>query len=376
MNNKATYSTILIIILIIVGVMVLNPKDTSNIKIGFIGALSGGGAFYGNEDANSVRLAVEEINSEGGIGGRQIEVIYEDGQCSGPEALSAAQKLVNIDGVKIILGGTCSGETLAFAPFTEDNKVLVLSGYSSSKDITNAGDYVFRTVYSDIDSARETAVLARSNGSTRIAVLSENTDFAIAFSKVFTDTFDATGGKVIFDEKYGTETTDFRSLVTKIIESNPDAVLLSPQGETVVLAIKQLREQGYEGPLYGSNLSGTDSIIEQSGAFAEGMYHVGTARISEDNILGQEFVQKYEDNFGEKPNAFTVFAAGRYSSIYLLAEAIEKVGDDPSKLRDYLYETDPYDGITYPISFDENGDLEGMEFIAFQVQDGKSVVVK
>ena len=91
----------------------------------------------------SALIAVEEINSSGGVNGKMIELIMEDGKCDGATAARAAQKLISIDKVKIILGGHCSTETLAIAPLAERNKVLLLASTSSSPAISGAGEYIF-----------------------------------------------------------------------------------------------------------------------------------------------------------------------------------------------------------------------------------------
>ncbi|MEK6924088.1 MAG: ABC transporter substrate-binding protein, partial [Candidatus Micrarchaeota archaeon] len=100
------------------------------VKIGFIGAMTGSEAKYGSFEATV--LAVDEINAAGGINGRRVQLVAEDGKCRAKEAATAAQKLVHVDGVKIILGGHCSPETMAIAPIAEQNGVLMLSSITTS----------------------------------------------------------------------------------------------------------------------------------------------------------------------------------------------------------------------------------------------------
>ena len=368
---------VIVVLLVILGVKASQsePTETGPITIGFVGPLTGGGAFYGLEDKQSIELAVEEINEDGGINGRLIEVIYEDGKCNGPDALSAAQKLVNVDGVKIILGGTCSGETLAMAPFTEENEVLVLSGYSSSGDVTEAGDFVFRTVYSESETAGVVAEFAKDNKHQSIAAITENTEFATNFTNSFVENFESLGGEIVANEFYPPDSTDARAIVTKVIAKNPDAVVISPQGDSGATVIRQLRELGYEGDLYGNSVASTGKVVELAGEAIDGIYFSQPADIAKDNADAQAFLRDYEVRFGEKPAAYPVFSAGRYSSIHMLAEAIAKVGEDTTSLRDYLYDLKPYPGLTYSISFDENGDAEGIEFGNYQLRNGQNVLV-
>ena len=90
-----------------------NSGSGNVIKIGFIGPLTGDAAAYGESAQNIVQLAVSDINAAGGVSGKQVQVIYEDGACNGTTAADAMQKLANVDGVQAILGGYCSAESFA-----------------------------------------------------------------------------------------------------------------------------------------------------------------------------------------------------------------------------------------------------------------------
>jgi branched-chain amino acid transport system substrate-binding protein len=148
---------VLIVAIAVIAIFAKKPADKEialkgdTVKIGFIGPLSGEAASYGESMRQGVELAVEQINSKGGIGGKKIEMIYEDGKCAGKDAASAAQKLVSVDQVKFIVGAGCSGETIAAAPIVEPAKVLTLSPVSSNATISTMGDYIFRNHPSDND---------------------------------------------------------------------------------------------------------------------------------------------------------------------------------------------------------------------------------
>jgi len=141
------------------------PQQTTSttkgpIKIGFIGAMSGPFTKYGAFEA--VNLAVEEINKAGGINGRKIILVAEDGKCDGKEAVNAVNKLINIDKIKIILGGHCTPESLAIAPIVEQNKVIMLASITTSPGLTHAGDYVFRT--SPVSTVQSEIIAGRRSG--------------------------------------------------------------------------------------------------------------------------------------------------------------------------------------------------------------------
>ena len=140
----------ILLCLIFAGCTITGNVTKETIRIGAIGPFTGDAAVYGQSEKNAIELAVQEINLDGGINGKKLEVIYEDGKCNGMDAATAAQKLINVDKVDIILGGVCSGETLAIAPLAEANEVLVFSSFSSSPDVTNAGDFIFLVCCSEL----------------------------------------------------------------------------------------------------------------------------------------------------------------------------------------------------------------------------------
>ncbi|MEK7185690.1 MAG: ABC transporter substrate-binding protein, partial [Patescibacteria group bacterium] len=184
MNNTVKLiGGIIVLVLIVWGITAFtNPSgapvsETGPIKIGFIGPLSGDAAVYGETEKNAVEIALEEINQSGELK-RRLEVIYEDGKCSGKDAVTAAQKMINIDKVSIIFGGVCSSETLGLAPVVESNKVVLFSAFSSSPLISQSGDYVFRKSPSDSDFGKADAELIASQGIKRVAMISENSDYS------------------------------------------------------------------------------------------------------------------------------------------------------------------------------------------------------
>jgi len=356
------------------GMVVGSQKDTEPIVLGYIGPLTGDTAFYGIEEKNVIEMALDEINQRGGINGNEVRVIYEDGQCTGKEAVTAAHKLINTDKVKIILGGLCSGETLAVAPLAEASKVLLFSSMSTSPDITDAGDFVFRNAHSDTASATATSELAFRNGVRRIGVITENTEYAQGFRKVFVDSFRKLGGEITLAEDYAQSSTDFRTIVTKILATNPDAIMISPQPATGGLVAKQLSEQGYDRPLYGNFQFSQTDILENYGEYVEGLYYNDAAGLNPANPKATAFLRKYVERYGEKPS-LDFYSGARYDSMYVLANAIESVGHDTEKIRDYLYNLNKVNGVVGNYRFDRNGDVVGLEFEDWQITNGEAKVV-
>ena len=146
-------------------------------KVGVMLPLTGDGAAYGLPIQKSIKIALDEVNAKGGVNGRMLEPVYEDSKCNPKDGNAAAQKLVNVDKVKVIIGGVCSGETMGAAPITEANKVILISPSATSPDITKVGDFVFRVAPSDAYAGTVAAQYAYNELSARkAAIIAENTN--------------------------------------------------------------------------------------------------------------------------------------------------------------------------------------------------------
>ena len=366
----------LIVILLLIGAwFVLTKKvdaPTGPIKIGWVGPLSGDAMSFGTPMKNAVALAVEDINKAGGIKGRQIEMIYEDGKCDGKEAVTAVQKLINIDKVKIIIGPTCSGEVQASASIAEQNKVIMLSPAASSPDITKAGDYIFRNNPSDLDSGR---VLAETmfKTSKKVAIISENTDYTQALRKVFMDNFSKAGGKVTFDENYLSTTKDFRSILTKVKATDADGIFVNTQTEQAGgTIVKQIREMGIKLPIFATIAMTGKTALSVAGDSAEGITTVELSTVGNDKDAA--FVKEYEAKYGKMPFAFYLEAC--YDAVDIVAQAVGAVGEDATKIKGYLYDLKSFSGTNGVYGFDQNGDITGIGYVPKVFKDGKFVALE
>ena len=368
--KKYILITIIILILITTVGAISQKTNKDTIKIGFIGALSGDGAAYGETEKNTTEIAINEINNSGGIKGRKIEIIYEDGKCSGKDATNAIYKLINIDKVNIILGGTCSSETLAIAPIAEQNKILLLSAFSSNPTITNAGDYIFRNSPSDSDVAKLDAHTIASKYKT-VAMLSENTDYSQGVHTIMNKIFQDKGITVVSDEVYTSGTKDFRSVLIKMKETNPEVMYINPGTDIKAggLIVKQARELGIKVPIHGNlNLATTDAIVA-GGEFMNGVVSDDSTGLSN---KGNALLKKYISIYGKAPSIeFEMGAA--YDRVYIIKNAIESVGTDPTNIKNYLYKITDFDGALGKYHFDSNGDVVGIGFMNIVLQDGNKI---
>lgn len=340
------------------------------IKIGYIGPLTGDAAAYGVDTLNGVKMAIDERNATGGVNGHMIELVAEDGRCTGTDAASAAQKLVHVDNVVAVIGGQCSGETLAAAPIVEAAKVPMISPLSSSPDVTNAGDFIFRDYPSDALKTKAMAKYFREKGWKHVAMLSENTDFAMAFRDALTK--DLGKDAVVFDEVVEPGTKDFRTLVTRLKDVSFDVFFPNAQSDAVMAAmVEQLRDQGFKQQIVTHDVGDSMTLVDLIPEAVEGMQVINVPSAGEDG----SFDVRYRAKFGDAQSTLA-FAAHAYDATNVLMDALKDSGTDSQSIRDYFYDLKGYDGIVGHFSFDENGDVLGIPYVLKEFKNGKIVKVK
>lgn len=347
------------------------PAKEETIKIGFIAPLSGDAAAYGQTGLNSVNLALEEINKNRK---QRIEIIAEDGKCNGTNAATAAQKLVNVDKVKVIIGGFCSSELLAEAPITESARVIVISPFASNPQISDAGEYIFRNCPTDFDWAPLAGETMYRDGYRKLALLSENTEFAVGAKNIIKDKFIEKGGNVVSDEIYEQSAKDYRTQITKIKNSNPDVIFLLPQSDVSGgLAAKQIREMGLTVPIYSTYIWTSEGAIDAAGEASEGIYFFDTPAISKDNKKATEFLNNYKAKYGAP--AHDLLAALSYDIPHIINNALQKCDLDTACIKNYLYSLKNYEGAAGIYGFNEKGDVVGINFVKKQIIKGQATTV-
>ena len=341
--------------------------EDSPFRIGVMESLTGAGETYGSVAVQAKTMAMDEINAAGGINGRMLELVVEDSKCSAQDAINAYNKLTDVDGMKIILGTSCSGAMLGVAPLAEADGVVLFSGLASNPDIANAGDYIFRTQISDIEVGIRTGDVLWADGVRELATITEETDYAEGVRRTSVAQFEKNGGKIIAEERYGSDTTDFRSQLTKLIEANPDALHIAPQSEfSAGTIVKQARELGYEGPIYGETITVGTTALDIAGDAATGLKAI-TAAPDPNNPKAQEVLA----NFRERYKYITLpwHLGSAYDDVYIAAECLRRTNDDQDAdgFRDCLYDITWSGALGDNYSFDEDGEVVGLSRAVVEV---------
>ena len=256
---------------------------------------------------------------------------------------------------------------LGVAPLAEADGVVLFSGLASNPDIAHAGDYIFRTQITDNEVGINTGNTLWADGIRSLATITEDTPYAEAVTRTSVARFEELGGRVAASETYPTDTADFTSRLTTLLAANPDALHIAPQSETAAgNIIKQARELGYDGPIYGETVSVGTTAQEIAGDAATGMKAI-TAAPDPTNDKSQEVLA----NFRERYDYITLpwHLGSAYDNVYIAAECLEQTGDDQDAdgFRDCLYGLTWSGAIGDNYSFDENGEVVGLSRAVVEV---------
>ena len=197
----------------------MEMAPTGPFVIGVMESLTGPGETYGNVAVQAKLLAVQEINAAGGIDGRPLKLIIEDSKCNARDSITAYTKLTSVDGVKIILGTSCSGEMLGAAPLAEKDGVIMFYGLATNPLIADAGDYIFRTAINDKLVGVDTGNTIWADGIRKLGTITEATDYAEGVRRETAKQFEALGGEIVAAEAYASEETDYRAAIRRTLRS-------------------------------------------------------------------------------------------------------------------------------------------------------------
>ena len=336
-------------------------------RIGVMESVTGPGETYGNVAVRAKRMAVDEINAAGGINGRMLEIIVEDSKCNAQDSITAYRKLTDVDGVKIILGTSCSGAMLGAAPLAEEDGVVLFSGLATNPDIASAGDYIFRTSMSDLQLGIDTGNVIWADGARRLATITEATDYAEGVRRTSVAQFEERGGQVVAEERYSSDITDFRSQLTKLLGEDPDALHIAAQSEfSGGTIIKQARELGYEGPIYSEVVPVGATALEIAGDAATGLKAI-IAELDPANDKAQQVLADFKARY--EYVTLPWYLGSAYDDVYITAECLKQTNDDQDAdgFRDCLYEISWSGTIGDNYSFDEDGEVVGMTNVVVEV---------
>ena len=355
-------------------------QDT--VKIGGNFELTGDAAAYGTPMSEAAKLAVKEVNENGGLLGGEVEYVEYDNTSDLTEAASVAQRLASEDVVGIV-GPATTGDSNAQIPVIQEAAVPAILPAATGNGMTldDNGDvfeYLFRVAFEDAFQGRAAATYVTETLGAQTAALfvDQSTDYATGLEQAFTEEFEALGGQVVTTESFQSGDTDFTASLTSLLSQEFDVLYVPGYYTEVGLLIKQARELGITQPIVGGDGLGNQTLVDLAGAsnVNDVYYTAHYSPLSDDEDL-QDFLTKFEEEYGKQADQFAVLS---YDATMLLLDAVERAGSaDRQAVTDALAATETFDGLTGTFSIDEdhnpvkevlmlqltNGEVENVEAV-------------
>ncbi len=333
-------------------------EEPEVIKVGVVTPLTGDVATFGQSTKKAAEMAVEEINGKGGVLGKKIELVIEDDRNDPKETANVVRKLIDQDKVIAIIGSLTSKCSLAGMPIANSKKIPMISNASTNPKVTQTGPYAFRVCFIDDFQGEVMAKFAYEDlGAKKAAVLYDiGNDYTKGLAEFFIAKFKELGGEVVAVETYQQADNDFNAQLTSIKGKNPDVIFLPDYYQKVSLIAKQARGLGITAQFLGGDGWDSPELVKLGGDAVEGGYFSNHYSQEDPDPKTQEFIKKFEEKYGEKPDALAALA---YDAVYFLVEEIEKAGKaDPVAIRDALEEVGKagFAGVTGKFTLNENRD--------------------
>ena len=374
--------TVIVALCLVTVFSMVSVAKAEVIKVGAILAVTGGASFLGGPEARTLEMMAEEINAKGGINGNKIELIIKDSAGDPEKAISFAKQLIEEDKVFAIIGPSTSGETMKIKNIAEEAQMILLSCAAAEVIVNPVAKYVFKTPQKDSDAVKKIYGTMKDMGISKIAVLTGNTGFGNAGKGQLEAIAPEFGIEILASEVYDKKETDLSAVVAKLMaDKDIQAVvnwsIVPAQG---ILA-KNMRQAGWDVPLFQSHGFGNIKYVEAGGAASEGIiFPAGRLLVADllpDDNQQKALLLKYKNDYESKyDDQVSTFGGHAYDALTILVTGIELAGLDREKVRSTIEIIKELPGTAGIFNFspeDHNGlDIDSFEMLT--VKDGKFAI--
>ncbi|MCI5674988.1 MAG: ABC transporter substrate-binding protein [Firmicutes bacterium] len=330
-------------------------------------------AVYGNSSEKGLLLAIEEINANGGINGKQIDYKSDDDKGDATEAVNLFSKYLE-EGADAILGAITSKPALAVAETSVESGIPVLTPTGTMESITAGKANVFRACFTDPAQGVLLANFVKNNlNKTRVAILrNTSSDYSNGVADKFAEQAKVKALEVVADEGYGDGDNDFKAQLTNIKEKNPEVLLVPDYYEKDVIIAKQVRDLGLDVAIVGPD--GWDGVLsvvaEGEEDLLENCYFSNHYSVHDETPVVKNFVESYRKKYNEDPSAFSALS---YDAVYLYKAAFEKAASKEYKDVVEALKSIEASGVTGSLKFDENNNPV-KSAVMMTIKDGQYVM--
>jgi branched-chain amino acid transport system substrate-binding protein len=377
---------VIAVLALLIPVVGCGPAPAETIKIGCVLTTTGDLGPMGVRMVQGAQLAVDEINAQGGVLGKQVELLVEDDATDPQQHLDRVKKLVEVDGVKALIGAWFGASSGAVAPYAEANKVVVVSPSCTLAPslLYDQGwrEYGFRVALNDGLQGWLLAQIVKDEGYTKAAAIVQDSPYGVGLGEAFGEEVEALKdggweGEFVGMVTYDPAKKDYRTELDQIKAWNPDVVLLVSYCEDGVVVLKQAseKEMGIENGIawlgcdgnYGSGMFKDATAAK----FMADSFVAGTRTAGFEGTEYEDFVAAYTADFGEAPE---IYCDATYDSAKLIVKAIEQAGVyDSEAIKDAMKIVgQDYHGASGTFSFDENNNRDSGAFEVWEVVEDET----
>lgn len=359
------------------------PAETDPIKIGAVLDITGPGAVLGVPQQETLNMLAAQLNKDGGINGREVELIIEDNQSVEDVAAKAATKLIEEDGVDVLLGASRTATSMAMRPIAEAAEVPMISAAANAAIVADS-DWVFKTAQNDIVVIQAMMEHMKAEGIKNVALLRDASAFGEGVDKLIQSEGKSQGVTLGTVEKFEPTATDFTVQLQNIKNSNPDAVIIWGINPAAALAQKAYRNLQIDVPVYHSHGTAGQAFLDGAGEAANGAI-VPQGRMAvvdqlpssdKQKTVIKNFIDQFTSEYGKAPNSF---AGHIYDSWMVAVAALEKAGTgDSQAIVDAILGIKDYVGISGVFTFteDNRSGLGSDSIVITEVENLKWVLQK
>jgi branched-chain amino acid transport system substrate-binding protein len=353
--------------------IILSCSKEQPLKIGFVGGLTGRVADLGVAGRDAAILAIDEKNHSGGINGRKLELIIKDDRQDAESAKQAVRELI-LEQVAAIIGPMTSSMAVVMQPLIDSARIVTISPTVKTNQLSALDDYFLRVTTPLSKNSRQIAAYAvQRKNLKKFAVVYDvsNRAFTDTWLNYFTQELVVYGGQIVDAEEFTSQPDiHFLPIAKRVIQANPDAILLLSSAIDTALLAQQIRKLGSHIPLFSSEWAFTTDLISFGGHAVDGMTSVHSFNANSREPRYLSFKDKFVTRFGYEPSFASVLAYD--ATIFLFAGLARN--SDPNSLKETLLQIGAFPGLQSTISIDRFGDVERQLFLTVVADDHFKVI--
>ena len=336
----------------------------ADLKVGVAGPFTGAYAAFGEQLLRGAQKAADDINTAGGVKGKKLVLVQGDDQCDPKQARNVANKLVDQDGVIAVIGHFCSSSTIPASEVYDEAGIVQITPASTNPKVTERGlPNLFRTCGRD-DQQGEAAAnfITKTLKAKKIAIIHDKDTYGQGLADATRASLKKLGISSVLYEGLTRGEKDFNALATKIKSSGADLVYFGGLHTEAGVLVKQLREQGWEGPFVsGDGIASAEFVDVVGGEKNTKNVFLTFLKDPANDKKNQAIVASFQED-GYDPEGFTLYA---YAAVQILARSIQRVGTNGDKLGEHI-KSKGYNTVLGRVNFNKKGDPIKSTFVPYK----------